>query len=145
MRKERIKMSNPTRLLVLVLSLTVLSFATLACCNLITGGEPTIESAVICKDVTDDYKPVDETSIYAPGDTFHCSVKVSNLKQGQVVSWKWYYDTELLYEQPLTLDKSGSGYVAAYLTNDQPWPTGDYKVEVFLDNVLSKTVTFSVQ
>lgn len=136
-------MSKLTRLLILLLSLAVLSFAILAC-NL-AGGEPTIESAVTSKGVTDDYKPVNETSVYVPGDTFHCAVKVSNLKQGQIVTWKWYYDNELLYEQPLTLDKSGSGYVAAYLTNDQLWPTGNYKVEVFLDGVLSKTVSFSVQ
>ncbi|MCR4406654.1 MAG: hypothetical protein NUW24_07010 [Anaerolineae bacterium] len=137
-------MSKLTRLLILVLSLAVLSFTTLACCNL-TGGEPTIENVVTCQDITDDYKPVNETSIYAPEDTFYCSVKVSNLKQGQVVTWKWYYGGEFLYEQPLTLEKSGSGYVAAYLTNDQLWPTGSYKVEVYLDGALSKTVSFSVQ
>ncbi|MCD6554316.1 MAG: hypothetical protein DRI52_01930 [Chloroflexi bacterium] len=137
-------MSKLTRLLVLVLSLAVLSFVSLACCNL-TKGEPTIESAVTCKDITDDYKPVNETSTYAPEDTFYCSVKASNLKQGQTMTWKWYYGDEFLYEQPLTLDKSGSGYVAAYLSSDQPWPQGDYKVEIFLDDVLAQTVTFSVQ
>ncbi len=137
-------MSNFTRLLILALSFAVLSFASLACCNL-TDGEPAIERAVTCEDITDDYEPINETSTYAPGDTFYCSVKVSNLKQGQVVTWKWYHGDESLYEQPLTLDKSGSGYVAAYLSNDQPWLAGDYKVEVFLDDVLAKTVTFSVQ
>jgi hypothetical protein len=137
-------MSKLTRLLTLTLSLAVLSFASLACLNL-TRGEPAIESAVTCKDVTDDYEPVNETSTYAPGDTFYCSVKASNLKQGQVMTWKWYYGDESLYEQVLTLDKSGSGYVAAYLSSDQPWLTGDYTVEVFLDDVLAKTVNFSVQ
>jgi hypothetical protein len=136
-------MSKLTRILVLALSLAVLGFTILAC-NL-PGGDPTIESAVTCQDITDDYKPVNETSTYAPGDTFYCSVKVSNLKEDQVVTWKWYYGDESLYEQPLTLDESGSGYLAAYLSNDQTWPVGDYTVEVFLDDVLSKTVTFSVQ
>jgi hypothetical protein len=136
-------MSKPTRMLVLALSLALLSLTILAC-NL-GGGEPTIERAVTSKNITDDYKPVDETSTYAPEDTFYCSVKVANLKEGQVVTWKWYFGDEFLYEQPLTLDKSGSGYVSAYLTNDQLWPVGDYKVEIFLDDELTKTVDFSVQ
>ncbi|MDY7039802.1 MAG: hypothetical protein SVX38_02945 [Chloroflexota bacterium] len=136
-------MSKITRLLIFVLSLSVLSFAILAC-NL-AGGEPSIESAVTCENVTDDFEPVNETSTYAPEDTFYCSVVVSNLEQGQVVTWKWYYGDEFLYEQPLTLEESGSGHVAAYLSNDQLWPAGDYKVEVFLDDVLAETVTFSVQ
>ncbi|HIP97286.1 MAG TPA: hypothetical protein EYH32_08750, partial [Anaerolineae bacterium] len=138
-------MSKLARLLVLTLSLAVLSFASLACCNLtLTKGGPTIESAVTCKDITDDYKPVNETSTYAPEDTFYCSVKASNLKQGQTMTWKWYHGDEFLYEQPLTLNKAGSGYVAAYLSSDQPWPQGDYRVEIFLDDVLVKTVKFSV-
>ncbi|MBC7251171.1 MAG: hypothetical protein H5T62_12900 [Anaerolineae bacterium] len=132
------------RTTILMLSLLTLSLGATACCQ-ITGGEPTIERAVTCQDVTENYEPINETTTYAPGDTFYCSVKVSNLQKDQVVTWKWYFGDEFLYEQPLVLEKSGSGYIAAYLTNDQLWPTGDYKVEVYLDGTLTKTVNFSVQ
>jgi len=40
---------------------------------------------------------------------------------------------------------SGSNMVHFNLTNDGPWPLGTYKVDIYLDNTLTKTLEFAVQ
>ena len=42
---------------------------------------------------------------------------------------------------------SGSGQLQFNLSNEGPWPTGDYKVELYLndDKKPTKTLTFEVQ
>ena len=40
---------------------------------------------------------------------------------------------------------TGSGLINFNLSNDNLWPTGSYKVDIYMNGTLTSTVEFSVQ
>ncbi|GIK55029.1 MAG: PDZ domain-containing protein [Chloroflexi bacterium] len=88
------------------------------------------------------------TTTFAPGDTFYLLVDLANAPDGTKVKASWTAvnaegappDTHL-DDVELT---SGSGTLTYDLKNDGPWPVGDYKVDLYLNNELNQTLTFKV-
>ena len=93
------------------------------------------------------------TTIFAPSDLFYAVADLANAPQGTKVEAKWTAinaaDTEPNLEfQTQTLDiteESYSGTIYFQLSNDQGWPAGQYKVDLYLNGTLAQTAEFSVQ
>lgn len=111
------------------------------------SGPPSIGEAVTAKNLDEDYKPVDPTTVYDPTDVFYLSIQVKNLVAGSVVSVKYKLDgTEYSdSDTTLTADKFGSGYYGFKLTAASEHPAGKYTAEISLDGKLVKTVKFEVK
>jgi len=111
---------------------------------------PTIESATLAKG-SNQNEAVDPTSIFAPDDlTLHLVVKVADAVEGTSLKATWSvvevqdYEPQVIDEVPYTL--SGGENTADFtLTNDQPWPVGKYKVELYLNDQLVQTLEYEVQ
>ncbi len=111
------------------------------------SGPPTIKAVVVAKSLDDSYKPVDSTSTFSPSDTFYISVQVKDLIIGSNVVVKYYFEDENIpdLDTSLVADKVGSGYYGFSLqAPPDGFPAGNYKAEVYLDDKLSETVTFSI-
>jgi len=111
---------------------------------------PTIESATLAKG-SDQNEPVDPTSVFAPDDLeLHLVVKVANAVEGTSLKAVWYvvevqdYEPQVIDEVPYTLG-GGENVSDFTLTNDQPWPVGKYKVELYLNDQLDQTLEYEVQ
>ena len=93
------------------------------------------------------------TTTFAPTDIFYAVADLANAPQGTKVDAKWTAvnaaDTEPNLEfQTQTLDiteESFSGTIYFQLSNDEGWPTGQYKVDLYLNGTLAQTAEFSVQ
>lgn len=93
------------------------------------------------------------TTTFAPTDVFYAVADLANAPQGTKVEAKWTAvnaaDTEPNLEfQTQTLDiteESFSGNIYFQLSNDDGWPTGQYKVDLYLNGNLAQTAEFSVQ
>lgn len=93
------------------------------------------------------------TSTFAPTDIFYAVADLNNAPQGTKVEAKWTAvntaDTEPNLEfQTQSLDiteESFSGTIYFQLSNDEGWPTGQYKVDLYLNGTLAQTAEFSVQ
>ena len=111
---------------------------------------PSIESATLAKGSSEN-EAVDPTSIFAPDDLeLHLVVKVADAVEGTSLKAIWYvvevqdYEPQAIDEVPYTL--SGGENVADFtLANDQPWPVGKYKVELYLNDQLVQTLKYEVQ
>lgn len=111
---------------------------------------PTVESATLAKG-SDQNEAVDPTSVFAPDDlVLHLVVKVANAVEGTSLKAIWYvvevqdYEPQVIDEVPYTL--SGGENVADFtLTNDQPWPVGKYKVELYLNDQMVQTLEYEVR
>lgn len=133
--------------------LAVLSiFAATLACNFVTGGsrEMSLENLHMAFD-QDGNNPA---TVYEPFDVFYVVGDLNNAPAGTVVEAKWlavqiegYEPGELIYEQAISdfTEESFSGTIYFQLSNDGGWPTGDYKVEVYLNGNYVQTVSFSVQ
>jgi hypothetical protein len=141
-----VKKKSPV--LLVLLSILV---ATLAC-NFITGGsrEMSLENVRMAYD-EDGNSP---TTVFAPSDIFYAVGDLNNAPAGTVVEAKWlavqiedYESGELIYEQAINdfTDESFSGTIYFQLSNDSGWPTGDYKVDLYLNGGYVQSVSFSVR
>ena len=93
------------------------------------------------------------TTTFAPSDVFYAVADLANAPQGTKVEAKWTAvnaaDTEPNLEfQTQTLDiteESFSGTIYFELSNDEGWPTGQYKVDLYLNGNLAQSAEFNVQ
>lgn len=93
------------------------------------------------------------TKTFSTTDVFYAVADLNNAPQGTKVEAKWTAvnaaDTEPNLEfQTQSLDiteQSFSGTIYFQLSNDEGWPTGQYKVDLYLNGALAQTAEFSVQ
>jgi hypothetical protein len=93
------------------------------------------------------------TKVFSPNDqTFYCIAELSNAPEDTTVKAVWTaVDVEgvkpnlKIDESSITADESGQ--LTFDLTNDGPWPVGEYKVDLFLndDEEPARTLEFKVQ
>jgi hypothetical protein len=93
------------------------------------------------------------TTTFSSTDVFYAVADLANAPQGTQVEARWTAvnaaDTEPNLEfQTQTLDiteESFSGTIYFQLSNDDGWPAGQYKVDLYLNGTLAQTAEFSVQ
>ena len=91
------------------------------------------------------------TKVFSPDDTFYCVADLSNAPDDTKVRALWTA-VNVEGEKPNTkIDEakttSGSGQLQFNLANDSSWPSGDYKVDLFLNDAKdpTQTLNFKVQ
>jgi len=96
-----------------------------------------------------DNQGADKTTVFGQNDVFYCLVQLANAPSDTSVKAVWYAvnaentDPNLLIDQAETT--SSDGVIPFNLTNNGPWPIGTYKVEIYLNGTLDRTLEFEVQ
>jgi hypothetical protein len=111
--------------------------------------EVTIEKTVLAKETGHSFDPVKS---FKPGDTFAVLVILSEAQPGTKLKAVWI-DTqgEKILEKKIELTEENTKGVEEAnrinftLSHDKPFPTGDYKVEIYLNGELEKTLEFTVK
>jgi hypothetical protein len=96
-----------------------------------------------------DYDGNEPTTVYDGRATFYCIAELANAPDDTTVKAVWTAvqvdgvapDT-FIDEYELT---TGSGTVHFELSNNQLWPRGKYKVDLYLNDELDQTLEFEVQ
>ncbi len=96
-----------------------------------------------------DEDAADPTTTFAPAEPFYLIVELANAPDDTTVRAVWYAvdvgdaapANTLIDEATLT---SGSGTLTFDLVSDTQWPPGSYKVELYLNDELERTIDFSV-
>ncbi len=126
------------------IAVIVLLFFSLAC-----------EASVSTANISDAYMTNNElksgqTDVFEKDQTFYCIVEVSNAPDDTILKAVWTtVDVEgvepgyLIDEVEITTD--GKNEFTFDLKNDSLWPEGTYKVEIYMNGDLEKTLEFSVQ
>ena len=108
-----------------------------------------VERIYMAKD--DNGKPGDETESFAPGDrTSHCVIELYKAKKGTAVKfiWKAVDVAGSRNEEIKTIDYSTNSFenkVRGHLTLPKDWPTGKYRVEVYINSGLDKTIDYTIE
>ena len=108
-----------------------------------------VDKIYMAKD--DDGKPGDETTTFSPGDrTVHCVIELNKAKKDTEVRFIWKaVDVEgSRNEEIKTIDyttKSFENKVRGHLTFPKDWPTGKYRVEVYINGDLDKTIDYTME
>ena len=89
------------------------------------------------------------TTVFTQSDTFNLFVDLKNAPDDTNLKASWIaVNAEgqdpnfVIYESEYT---SSDDIVRFFLTNDQLWPVGSYKVDVYLNGTLDRSLEFQVQ
>ena len=117
--------------------------------------EVSIEKLTLVKDAGDSFKQVES---FKPGDTFGVLVKLNGEPpSGTKVKAIWIaadaggmkdkkiFEKEVEFTAEALKDAKIKDRVDFTLSHDNPYPTGDYKVEIYLNGDLTDTVEFSIE
>lgn len=90
------------------------------------------------------------TNFLVSDRVIHCIAELSQAKEGTLVRfvWKTVSVGDSRNEAFKTVDyatKAGESRVHGNLSLPNDWPRGTYKVEIYINNVLSKSVNYSMQ
>ncbi len=132
-----------------LLACVVMSAAMLACSALSAATTPTVSNIRMATDDTGKTP----TSTYAPAAPFYVFADLSGLSKGQVVQAKWYAVNAQGVDPNFQINTSeynyeeGVSFVYFQLTTSDggDWPTGSYKVELYLDGTKVGEQGFTVQ
>ncbi|MGC8878313.1 MAG: hypothetical protein ACP5R2_03750 [Anaerolineae bacterium] len=100
--------------------------------------------------LTTDKDGTQETVAFAPDQTFYCIVNLANAPEDTKLKAVWTA-VEVEGEQPnVLIDQAettagGQNVFTFSLNNDQPWPVGKYKVDLYLNDKLDRTLEFEVR
>ncbi len=95
--------------------------------------------------------PGDKTNAFSRGDrTIHCVAKLADVKAGTKMKFSWFIvdaggsKNEKIKDIDYTT-RAQENIVHGHLTLPQDWPSGKYRVEVFVNGNLEKTAQYSVK
>jgi hypothetical protein len=114
-----------------------------------TGSGAAIEEIHMAKD--DNGSPGAETDSFEPGDrTVHCVAKLKEAKSGTQMRFAWWIvDADGTQNQKIKeIDyktRALENVVHGHLTLPQDWPSGKYKVQVYVNGDLDQTAFYSVK
>jgi hypothetical protein len=96
-------------------------------------------------------QPGSHTNTFAPGDrTIHSVATLKEAKAGTQMKFSWWIvDADGSQNQKIKdIDystKALESVIHGHLTLPQDWPTGKYKVQVYVNGNLDRTVPYTVQ
>lgn len=112
-------------------------------------------SSAVIKEINmarDDGKgdPGDESDEFSPSDrTIHCMVRLTDAKAGTKMTFSWWVvDAENTQNEKIKdieyTTRALENVVHAHLTLPQDWPKGKYKVDVYVNGNLERTIGYTV-
>ena len=134
-------------------NLALVVVAVAAACNF-SISTANITNATLSKDVTGStFEPVDPTTTF-PSDqpVIHLVANVANAPEGTKVKAVWTAvdvgdvapaNTQIA-EVEVTLDASGTAHFTLSVPDSGAWPVGQYKVDVYLNDKLDRTLEYAV-
>lgn len=133
---------------VLLVGLVLILALVLQACS-VSASTANINDAVMARDEAGK----DATKVFSPADqTFYAIAEVANAPEGTTVKAIWTAVDVEGQKPNLTIDEAntsvdGGGTLTFDLTNEGPWPVGQYRVDLFLndDEEPARTLEFAVQ
>lgn len=108
-----------------------------------------VDQLAMAKD--DDDKPGETTTTFAPSDTkIHCVIDLNKAKAGTKVRTVWIaVDVPGSRNETIkTLDYTTNSFekkITGYLTWKGDWPKGQYRLEVYINGSLDKTIDYTIE
>jgi hypothetical protein len=119
-----------------------------------SDSDVSIEKVTLVRDAGDKFEAVKN---FKPSDTFGVLVQLSEPTTGTKVKAVWTavdaggLENKKIFEKeveitPETLkDVANKNRIDFTLSHDNPYPTGDYKAEIYLNGELDQTIEFKIE
>jgi len=95
--------------------------------------------------------PVNPTTVFSPSATIHAVVAIQSAPTSTSVKAVWYatsaesVDCNTKIGDPTEIVTDGTRNIDFTLAPESTWPTGSYRVEIYINNNLDQVVEYTVQ
>ena len=134
------------------LSLCLAVLVVAAACNRNNANPPAGTAGVRVTDVTvgravgGDKAITDRTDNFKPNDTMYVSVATEGSSPSATIRAKWSFeDGQVVDESTRAIAPNNKERTEFHISKPDGFPTGKYKVEVFLNDQLTETKSFEVR
>lgn len=91
-------------------------------------------------------KTVNDTDSFKPNDTIYASIVTEGTGATATLKARWtYQDGQIVNESTQTIAPTGDARTEFHISKPDGWPTGKYKLEVFLNGSSAATRNFEVE
>jgi hypothetical protein len=92
-------------------------------------------------------KTINDTSdSFKPNDTIYASIRTAGTAATATLKARWtYQDGQVVNESTQTIAPTGDARTEFHISKPDGWPTGKYKLEVFLNGSSTATRDFAVE
>jgi hypothetical protein len=88
----------------------------------------------------------DNTDSFKPNDTIYASIRTGGTAATATLKAHWtYQDGQVVNESTQTIAPTGDARTEFHISKPDGWPTGKYKLEVFLNGSSAATRDFEVE
>jgi hypothetical protein len=88
----------------------------------------------------------DQTDSFKPDDTIYASILTEGTAATATLKARWtYQDGQAVKESTQTIAPTGDARTEFHISKPDGWPTGKYKLEVFLNDSSAATKDFEVR
>lgn len=113
---------------------------------------PTITEAQLGTDATPDYEIVNPATTFPPDVAkIVCVLRVDDVVNGSVITGEWIYDVgsaaaphTSIVKKTITVTEEGTWTGAFSMEPAHLLPVGSYHIDLYIDNVLARTLSFTV-
>jgi hypothetical protein len=117
---------------------------------ILNSGPTEVQTASVARGYDDTAGAIGAGTTFSPQDNpLHCVVTLVRAVKGTKVKISWIaieaggQQNYTLLNRELEMNGKDST-IDAYLTLQQPWPTGAYKIDIYLDGRLARTLFFNI-
>lgn len=111
-----------------------------------TAQEVRVTAVDLGRSIGSDRKITDATDTFAANDVIYASVRTSGTSPSAVLKARWtYQDGQVVDETEQSIAPSADAATEFHISKPDGWPTGKYKLEVFLNGTAVETEEFEVK
>lgn len=105
-----------------------------------------VTSVDLGRSIGGDRRVTDRADVFKPGDTIYASVLTSGVSPGSVLKARWTFeDGQVVDQSEQTIAPTGAAATEFHISKPEGWPSGKYKLEVFVDGTPAHTQEFVVK
>jgi len=109
--------------------------------------ETKIIEVILANEVSEEMEPARTANQFNHLDVIYACVKLNYLIEGNTLDSKWYFEEDRLINEnryDISENYYEPGYVTFNIFNEDPWPPGNYSVEIYLNKALHGKYDFEV-
>jgi ABC-type oligopeptide transport system substrate-binding subunit len=111
-----------------------------------TGGGLRVTQIDMGRSLNADKTINDKTASFKPNDTIYASILTGGAAPTATLKARWtYQDGQVVNESTQTIAPTGDARTEFHASKPDGWPTGKYKLEVFLNGSSAATKDFEVE
>ena len=111
-----------------------------------TDGGVRVSQVDVGRSLTADKMISDSTDSFKPNDMIYASVATEGTSSAATLKARWtYQDGQVVNDSTQTIAPTGDARTEFHVSKPDGWPTGKYKLDVFLNGSSAATKDFEVE